>query len=122
MIADIIDVALGTELNTKAARGALHDEAAKVGRVTDLEAEHYLRLVVVNRPQCLTEVRQRLGDHEVETSFAMFRELLQSNSKVEVVAMTRRATHASVHQAAEAMKKAGLVLEEGNVLRVEEAR
>ncbi|MBM3949037.1 MAG: homoserine dehydrogenase [SAR202 cluster bacterium] len=122
LIADIMDVALGTKLSTKAMRGALHGEAAKVGRMADLEAEHYLRLVVADRPQRLTEVRRRLSDHGVESSFAMFRELPQSDSKVEVVVMTRRAKLASVQQALSAMQKAGAVLEVGNVCRVEEAR
>jgi homoserine dehydrogenase len=120
LMADIIDVTAGTRLSTKAEKKVLYDEPAKVSKVTDLEAEYYLRLAVADKPQRLTDVRRRLRDHGVETSFAMFRELPQTESRVEVVVVTRRVKLDLVQEALSSMEKAGTVLEIGNVLRVEE--
>jgi homoserine dehydrogenase len=122
LMADIMDVATGTRLSTKAEKKVLHDEPVRVSKVTDLEAEHYLRLVVADKPQRLTDVRRRLRDQGVETSFAMFRELPQTESRVEVVVMTRRVKLGLVQEVLSSIKRTGAVLEVGNVLRVEEAR
>jgi homoserine dehydrogenase len=88
--------------------------------MSDLETRYYLRMTVAERPGVLAQITRVIGDLHISIASIIQKEIDYDDLKAEIVIITNLAREASVQDALSHLDKLDVVLEVGNMIRVED--
>lgn len=88
--------------------------------MTDLETRYYLRMTVAERPGVLAQITKVIGDLHISVASIVQKEIDYDDLKAEIVIITNLAREASVQDAISQLEQLDVVLEVGNMIRVED--
>ena len=120
VVADIVDISRNLAGNIVPPAPPVMSEGIRIRPMSELETRYYLRLSVTDRPGVLAQIGRVLGDLDISIASAIQKETDEVAKSAEFVLMTHRASEAAMQSAIERLLKLDVVLEIGNMLRVEE--
>jgi len=88
--------------------------------MTDLETRYYLRMTVAERPGVLAQITKVFGDRQISIASIVHKEIDYDDLKAEIVIITNLAREASVQDAISQLEQLEVVIEVGNMIRVED--
>ena len=88
--------------------------------MTDLETRYYLRMTVAERPGVLAQITKVFGDRQISIASIVQKEIDYDDLKAEIVIITNLAREASVQDAISQLEQLEVVIEVGNMIRVED--
>jgi len=93
--------------------------AIAVTPISELVTRYYMRLTVADRPGVLAQIAKILGDLGISIASVIQKEAHESQQTAEIVIMTHPAREAAVREALTLVERLPVVVEVGNLLRVE---
>ncbi len=120
VLADVIDLAQNIY------RGIDHQPTAPIGvtkpimSVDEIRTRYYLRMSVADRPGVLAQISHILGDAQISIASFIQKEADETAQSAEIVIMTHTAQEKPMQNAIKALKGLAVVLEIGNLIRVED--
>ena len=120
VVADIVEISRNIVGNVPPAATLRLDEDVVVRPISELETKYYLRMKVVDLPGSLAQITKVLGDSNISIASVIQKETNVKAQRAELVIMTHRAKESSIQQALMLLQDLDVVLEVGNVVRVEE--
>lgn len=88
--------------------------------MTDLETRYYLRMTVAECPGVLAQITRVIGDLQISIASIIQKEIDYDGLKAEIVIITNLAKEAAVQDAIAQLEQLDVVLEVGNMIRVED--
>ena len=120
LVADIVEISRNIVGNVRPAASLRLDENVSVRPMQELETKYYLRMHVIERPGVIAQIAKVLGDLRISISSVIQKETDDVARTAELVLMTHRAKEASIQRALKLLEELEVVLEVGNVVRVED--
>ncbi len=119
VISDLIELArrLGTEGRP---RPAVTYADRPVKLMSDVETRYYFRMEVMDRPGVLGQIAKVLGEQNISIASVVQKEADEHAHSAEIVIMTHKAREADVRRASNLLDGLDVVIEMGNLLRVED--
>ena len=118
IIADVLEAARSI-IHGPSARPLDLAEEVSVTPISQLVTRYYLRLTVADRPGVLAQIANILGDMGISIASVIQKEAHESQQTAEIVIMTHPAQEAAMGEALALLKTLAVVVEVGNLLRVE---
>ena len=120
VIADIVDIARNLAGNVVPPSPLKLSEDVRIRPMSDLETKYYLRLNVADRSGVLAQIASVLGDLDISIASFIQKQSDEVAQTAEIVLMTHRASEASMQKAIQRLEALEVVVNVGNMVRVEE--
>ena len=94
-------------------------QAVSVRPMSELRTRYYLRMMVADSPGVLGRIASVLGDHQISIASVIQKEADEKAQTAEIVIMTHEAQEEAVHQALQEVERLPVMVQVGNLVRVE---
>ncbi len=124
VVSDIIELARGSGCppgtGATGAVPAINYADRRIKEMSEVRTRYYFRMEVVDRPGVLAQIALMLGTQRISIASVVQKEADEQAQTAEIVIMTHQATEADVQRALGLLDALDVVVEMGNLLRVED--